>query len=224
MVLDPSDSTPPGCADDTLTEGNSRHSLTLTNVAILAPEGAVYARRWHLPHAAAGGPILTIEGSVAAKHLGLYGIPDPATGDMTNGWSKHFTYPTDFWRARPPWWPDFTGNEWASSDAVPTTTPTTTTTTAPTTPPARPTGLMVNPTPGSRVVDVDWDDVDGADAYLVRWRRAGAGHDLNIGVRPTSSDTQITVFGSGRWVVRVEACNAIGCSAGTASQVEVAAS
>ena len=112
VVLDPNGSTPPGCADDTLAELNTSHDLTLTNVAILAPEGAVYARRWYLPHAARGGPTLTIEGSIAAEHLGLYGIPYPATGDVTNGWSKNFTYPSDFWQARPPWWPDFTGNEW----------------------------------------------------------------------------------------------------------------
>ncbi len=96
VILNPSGSTPPKCADDTLAELNASHSLTLTNVAILAPEGAVYARRWHLPHAASGGPtLLTIEGSIAAQHLGLYGIPDPATGDVTHGWSKDFTYPTD---------------------------------------------------------------------------------------------------------------------------------
>ena len=105
--------TPPGCADDTLRELNTSHNLTLTNVAVLAPNGGVYARRWHLPHASTGGPTLTIEGSIATKHLGLYGIPDQTTGTITSGWAKTFTYPTDFWQARPPWWPGFTGNEWA---------------------------------------------------------------------------------------------------------------
>ena len=113
VILDPNGLTPPGCADDTLLELNTSHNLTLTNVAVLAPDGAVYARRWHLPHAATGGPTLTIEGSIAAKHLGLYGIPDQTTGTITSGWAKTFTYPTDFWQARPPWWPGFTGNEWA---------------------------------------------------------------------------------------------------------------
>ena len=118
VILDPSGLTPPACADDTLLELNTSHHLTLTNVAVLAPDGAVYARRWHLPHASAEGPTLTIEGSIAAKHLGLYGIPDQATGTITSGWAKTFIYPTDFWQARPPWWPDFTGNEWAPVGAL----------------------------------------------------------------------------------------------------------
>ena len=113
VILDPSGLTPPACADDTLLELNTSHNLTLTNVAVLAPDGAVYARRWHLPHAATGGPTLTIEGSIAAKHLGLYGIPDQATGTITSGWAKTFTYPTDFWQARPPSWPGLDGSEWA---------------------------------------------------------------------------------------------------------------
>ena len=113
VIVDPSGLTPPVCADDTLLELNTSHNLTLTNVAVLAPDGAVYARRWHLPHAATGGPTLTIEGSIAAKHLGLYGIPDQTTGTITSGWAKTFTYPTDFWQARPPWWPGLDGSEWA---------------------------------------------------------------------------------------------------------------
>ena len=113
VILDPSGLTPLACADDTLPELNTSHNLTLTNVAVLAPDGAVYARRWHLPHAATGGPTLTIEGSIAAKHLGLYGIPDQTTGTITSGWAKTFTYPTDFWQARPPWWPGLDGSEWA---------------------------------------------------------------------------------------------------------------
>ena len=112
VILDPSGLTPPACGDDTISELSILHNLKLTNIAVLAPDGAVYARRWHLPHAAAGGPGLTIEGSIAAAHLGLYGIPDAATGTITAGWIKNFTYPTDFWRARPPWWPEFSPKEW----------------------------------------------------------------------------------------------------------------
>ncbi len=110
VILDPSSGTPPECS------GPPDTNLTLTNVAILAPNGAVYAREWYL---LCGGtcPNFTLEGSIAAKHLGLYGIPDATTGNVTNGWSKHFTYPTDdpatndinesFWRVRPPWWPGY---------------------------------------------------------------------------------------------------------------------
>ena len=88
------------------------HNLRLINVAVLAPEGAIYARNWHLRRNDRGGPTLTIEGSIAAKHLGLYGIPNPTTGSVDAGWAKAFTYPDDFWLARPPWWPGVTGNEW----------------------------------------------------------------------------------------------------------------
>ena len=84
-------------------------------------------------------------------------------------------------------------------------------------PPAKPAGLTATATAGSLDVSVDWDDVAGADDYLVRWRLRGSGQDLNDGVRPTSSETQITVTGLGSWVVRVEACNDAGC--GTASAV-----
>ena len=132
MILDPIGSTPPTCNNGTLTALTAAQNLTLTNVAVLAPNGAVYARRWHLP---CNGPCpaFTLEGSIAAKHLGLYGIPDPSSGDVTHGWSKTFTYPTDdptddlattdtineaFWRARPPWWPGFTSSEWAPKDAA----------------------------------------------------------------------------------------------------------
>ena len=36
--------------------------------------------------------------------------------------------------------------------------------------PASPSGLGVSIEPGSLAVSVDWDDVAGADDYLVRWR------------------------------------------------------
>ena len=117
VILDPSGQ-PSLCGQDVipaLTELSASHDISLTNVAVLAPEGAIYARNWHLPHAPAPavGPTLTIEGSIAAKHLGLYGEPDPATGTVIAGWAKNFTYPNDFWLARPPWWPGYDGNEWA---------------------------------------------------------------------------------------------------------------
>ena len=97
VILAPSAAVPPEC------DSPADTNLTLTNVAILAPNGAVYASEWH--QSCAPCPQFILEGSIAANHLGLYGIPDPSSGGVTNGWSKHFTYPTNFWRARPPWWP-----------------------------------------------------------------------------------------------------------------------
>ena len=90
-------------------------------------------------------------------------------------------------------------------------------------PPARPTGLEVATTAGSLEASVDWDDVEGADDYLVRWRRHGPGQELNGGLRPTASDARVTVAGAGAWVVRVQACNDAGCGEPASSQFEVTA-
>ena len=43
---------------------------------------------------------------------------------------------------------------------------------------------------------VNWDDVEGADDYLVRWRLQGPEQDLNDGVRSSSTSTQVTVSGA----------------------------
>ena len=78
-------------------------------------------------------------------------------------------------------------------------------------PPAKPTGLEVSTETGSLDVSVEWDDVDGATSYLVRWRVPAPGNKLNEGVKPQSSGTTITVDDYGEWVVRVQACNDAGC-------------
>ena len=87
--------------------------------------------------------------------------------------------------------------------------------------PSTPTGLQATTTDGSLGVAVDWDDVDGAADYWVRWRAAGPGNVLNDGVRATSSNTSITVGGYGAWVVRVQACNNAGCGSPATSRFEV---
>ena len=70
-------------------------------------------------------------------------------------------------------------------------------------------------------MSLDWDDVDGATHYLVRWRVAGPGNTLNAGVQVQSSDAGITVDDYGEWVVRVEACNDAGCGSPGTSRFEV---
>ena len=87
--------------------------------------------------------------------------------------------------------------------------------------PAQPTGLEVDTEAGSLDVSVEWVDVDGADEYWVRWRMSGPGQKLNDGVRPTSSDTQITVADYGKWVVRVQGCNEAGCGKPVAKHFRV---
>ena len=77
--------------------------------------------------------------------------------------------------------------------------------------PAKPTGLRVTTEPGSLGVSVDWNDVDGATSYWVRWRLSHPDHKLNEGVRLTASSTRITVPSYGEWVVRVQACDGDTC-------------
>ena len=89
--------------------------------------------------------------------------------------------------------------------------------------PARPTGLEVTTEAGSLDVSVDWDDVDGAAHYVVRWREAGPGNPLSDGVEVEVSEAAITVDDSGEWVVRVEACNDAGCGLGAAKRFKVEA-
>lgn len=70
-------------------------------------------------------------------------------------------------------------------------------------------------------MSADWNDTDGATEYLVQWRLHGPGNALNAGIRPTTSNTDITVADYGRWVIRVRACNSVGCSAPAAQAVTV---
>ena len=85
--------------------------------------------------------------------------------------------------------------------------------------PAKPTGLSVATEQGSLDVLVEWDDVGGADDYLVRWRPKDG--QLNDGARVGSSSAAITVDDYGEWVVRVQACNDAGCGKPLAKQFRV---
>ena len=75
--------------------------------------------------------------------------------------------------------------------------------------PAKPTGLSVATEQGSLDVSADWDDVEGADDYLVRWRPKDG--PLNDGTRVATSSAAITLDDYGDWVIRVQACNDSGC-------------
>ena len=85
--------------------------------------------------------------------------------------------------------------------------------------PAKPTGLSVATEQGSLDVLADWDDVEGADDYLVRWRPNDG--KLNDGARVASSSASITVAAYGEWVVRVQACNDAGCGKPLAERFSV---
>ena len=110
-----------------------------------------------------------------------------------------------------------------SATATATPQPTATSTPAVSVP-TRPTGLDVSTEQGSLNVSVDWDDVDEATSYSVRWRLSGAGNDLNEGIIVASSSASITIADYGKWVVRVEACNSAGCSPGKAQAFEIESS
>ena len=57
---------------------------------------------------------------------------------------------------------------------------------------------------------MDWDAVNHADYYLIRWRSANGGK-LNAGMETESTNAVIAVADYGQWVVRLEACNDSGC-------------
>ena len=78
-------------------------------------------------------------------------------------------------------------------------------------PPAKPTGLSIAIEQGSLDVALDWDDVDGAAHYWVRWRSVDNGEKLNDGIEVETSDASVTVDDYGQWVARVQACNDAGC-------------
>ncbi len=87
--------------------------------------------------------------------------------------------------------------------------------------PPKPSGLQFSTDSGSLDVSLDWDDVDGAASYLVRWRRAGPGHTLNEGINVTTSEATFTVEDHGEWVVRLEACDDVGCGKHLAQRFKV---
>jgi len=89
--------------------------------------------------------------------------------------------------------------------------------------PARPAGLHVTTQEDSLSVGLDWEDVEGATGYQVRWRSAGPGNTLNEGLKTQTSEATIAVDDFGEWVVRVEACNEAGCGPPQAKRFEVEA-
>ena len=63
--------------------------------------------------------------------------------------------------------------------------------------PAKPEGLEVSTERGSLDVSVEWDDVDGAASYLVRWRTSDG--ELNEGVEVETFNAAITVADCCDW-------------------------
>ena len=88
-------------------------------------------------------------------------------------------------------------------------------------PPAKPAELRVVPQMGLLNVMVDWDDVDDASEYWVRWRSLDSGEKLNEGVKVPASNIVIRLADFGEWRVRVQACNDAGCGQPQVQDFEV---
>ena len=98
----------------------------------------------------------------------------------------------------------------ATPTAEPTATPIATPTPQPLDAPA---GLQAYVERGSLEALLDWDDVEGAVSYMVRWQADGASGSSATAMRAHSSEANITLAGYGDWVASVEACNDAGCGA-----------
>ncbi|MDE0268048.1 MAG: hypothetical protein OXI96_03305, partial [Acidimicrobiaceae bacterium] len=83
----------------------------LANVAILAPAGGLIADQWFLPRQTGNNPTIEIQGSITVKHRGLFARSD-TNGNLTTGYRKHFTHPTNIQQGTTTWWPDIKQNHW----------------------------------------------------------------------------------------------------------------
>lgn len=63
-------------------------------------------------------PQLTINGGMASQYRGLFGQYDPASGNLTSGFSKNFTYDPRLYHLSPPWMTSQVAGEWMRSSAV----------------------------------------------------------------------------------------------------------
>ena len=88
---------------------------------------------------------------------------------------------------------------------------------------ARPTSVQASTRQGSLEVSLDWDDVAGADSYLVRWREDSPGVQFNERVSVTASAASITVSDYGQWELKVNACQGENCWPGKFERFQVEA-
>ena len=94
-------------------------SITLDNVAILAPAGGIWVEEWSTPircddqtPPACHTPTITINGSMAVHNRGLFGQYDAQTGELTTGYRKRFIYPVGMQHGITAWWPELEQGEW----------------------------------------------------------------------------------------------------------------
>lgn len=94
-------------------------SLTMTNVAVAAPAGGLYAINWRTEHKpGCAVPVLEFSGAATVYYRGLLGAHAPDNNKaVTSGWKKDFLFPDGFHLARPPWWPAISDKEWVPISA-----------------------------------------------------------------------------------------------------------
>lgn len=117
-----------GC--DVVLAGIPAADATLSRVAVLAPHGALYPAAWRTNPGPF--PTVTVEGSVATQHWGVFGLYD-ATQTQQSGYSFDLAYPPGWGNIVPPWWPDPIGSAWQQVSGRPEPLPVTVVTALPTT-------------------------------------------------------------------------------------------
>ena len=77
---------------------------------------------------------------------------------------------------------------------------------------AKPAGLAATTQLDSMDVSLNWDAVDGATSYKLRWRKSGdASFDDSNAATASTTTAAITVSDYGDWEAQVQACNDAGC-------------
>ncbi len=84
-----------------------------------------------------------------------------------------------------------------------------------------PVDFAVSPVLGTMNLLATWQDVDSITSYKLRWRHAGSEFDAADAITVTSGVGVIPVSGYGRWEVRLQGCNDLGCGPETSKSVEV---
>ena len=74
-----------------------------------------------------------------------------------------------------------------------------------------PASFAVSVTLGSLDVRAEWDEVEGATAYRLRWRQAGGEFEAANVIAVADASATITMSGYGEWEVQLQACNDAGC-------------
>ena len=87
--------------------------------------------------------------------------------------------------------------------------------------PGQAANLTVSFTPGELLLSASWEAASGATSYKLRWRRIGGEFQAGNQVTVATNSAQFSVSASGRWLVRLEGCNAAGCGGAIVHTVEM---